>query len=418
MIARRMGDRGDKASGSAAPVTHPLQQRVKREPPPDPPTARHFFIREIGILAEQGVLDRARTLLTRRARDAPDEPEAYLDAMRFELCVPSSGHAWSAWMGRAIDAAVPVATYIATIVPERTLAPALLEVAASALLEQADRKNALDLLRLRAVAGLTAGDGRALDLLDAEVLKHAALDGELAELCLHVLSARAFADPDHVERLAIDFDAACSRPNGDPVRAELRAAIALGRSYRSLAIDAPCPAPLERALGLLGRCDPAADRALLADLARDLRAQPASYLAWADAVASTAPALIDGWLAQFRGLGVGESAAEPVAASPRSDALVLDMTAAIESNALRFLPLQPAEQALYRKHVRRKALSAILEPGLAAQLRALIASAAQQAGRAKRVLALLGSDPALALIDQLAITSASRGSGPETTAHR
>lgn len=414
MIAERMGDRGDRASGSAAPGTHPLRQRLEREPPPDTPTARHFFIREIGILAEQGVLDRARMLLARRSRDAPDEPEAYLDAMRFELCVPSSGLAWSAWMARAFDGAVPVATYIAKIVPERTLAPALLEIAPSALLKQPDRKNALDLLRLRAACALMTGDARALDVLDADVLQHAATDGDFAELCLHVLAARAFTDPDHVERLAMTFDAICTRPSGEPVRAELRAAVALGRSYRSLAIDTPCPARLERALGLLGRCDAAADRALLADLGRDLRAQPASYLAWADDVANAAPALIEAWLVRFR----WPARAESPAASPRSDALVLDMTAAIGGNALRFLPLQPAEQALYRKHVRLKALSAIVEPGAQAQLHALIASASQQAGPAKRVLALLGSDPALALIDQLALTSASRGSDRETTARR
>jgi hypothetical protein len=415
MIAKRMGDRGDKAGVSATPpLTHPLQQRVEREPPPSTPTARHFFIREVGILAEQGVLDRGRMLLARRARDAPDEPEAYLDAMRFELCVPSSGLAWSAWMARALQAGVPVATYIAKIVPERALAPALLEIAPSALLKQADRKSALDLLRLRAVSALTIGDARALDLLEPEALVHAATDGDLAELCMHVLAARAFADPDHVERLGASLDAACQRPSSDPIRAELRAAIALGRSYRSHAIDAPCPAPLERTLGLLGRCDPRADRALLADLERDLRAQPASYLAWADAVASAAPALIDALLMRFG----GAAGAESPATSARSDALVLDMAAAIESTALRFLPLPPAEQALYRKHVRLKALNAIVEPGPASQLHALIASAAQQTGSAKRVLALLGSDPALALIDQLALTSALRGLDRETTAHR
>lgn len=365
-------------------------------------------------MAEQGVLDRARMLLARRSRDAPAEPEAYLDAMRLELGVPSSGAAWSAWMARALEAAVPVATYIAKIVPERALAPALLEIAPSAFLKQPDRGSALDLLRLRAVTALLAGDPRALDLLEPEVLKHAASDAELSVLCASVLAARAFAEPDHVERLALQLDAASKQP-GDAARAELRSAIALGRGYRSLTIDAKCPAPLERALGLLGRCDSDADRKLLADLERDLRAQPALYLAWADSVAAAAPALIDAWLTRFRR---GAPADRAAGATSRSDALVGDVAKAIESDALRFVPLPPAAQALYRKHVRLKALSGIIEAPGEASLGALAASAAAQTGHAKRVLALLSSDPPLGLLDQLALTSALRGSDRETTARR
>jgi hypothetical protein len=412
-----MGDRGDKAgrarSMPAAPAGQPLGRRRSIEPPPAVVTARHFFIREVGILAEQGVLDRARMLLARRSNDAPSEPEAYLDAMRFELAVPSSGAAWSAWMTRALKAAVPVATYIAKIVPERTLAPQLLQVRASAFLKQPDRASALDLLRLRAVAALLANDARALDVLEDDALEHAATDAELAALCMHVLAARAFAEPDHAERLATKLDNAIKPAAESAARAELRAAIALGRAYRSVTIEAPCPAPLERALGLYGRCDAGADRLLLADLERDLRAQPAPCLAWADAVAAAAPALIEAWLARFRG---PSSAPAQSAATPRSDAVVRDAAAAIERDALRFLPLHQADQALYRKHVRPKALAAITDPAAGAPLAALLASTSALVGRGKRVLELVGSDPALALLDQLALTSASRGSDRETIA--
>lgn len=424
-----MGDRGDRAGRARStpaapprrPLAHPLGQRRTVEPPPAVVTARHFFIREVGILAEQGVLDRARMLLARRSNDAPSEPEAYLDAMRFELAVPSSGAAWSAWMTRALEAGVPVATYIAKIVPERTLAPELLEVRASAFLRQPDRASALDLLRLRAVAALMASDARALDVLEDDALPHAASDAELAALCTHVLAARAFVEPDLVERLAAKLDGATKLDSAakpleeSAARAELRAAIALGRAYRSLTIDVPCPAPLERAIGLYGRCDASADGLLLGDLARELRAQSAPCLAWADAVAAAAPALIEAWLARFRD---ASTAPAESAATPRSDALMRDASAAIERDALRFLPLHQAEQAMYRKHVRPKALAAIVDPAAGAPLRALLASTSAHAARAKRVLELLGGDPALALLDQLAVTSASRGSGRETTARR
>lgn len=410
-----MGDRGDKAGRVSVPAGHPLGQRRSLEPPPAIPTARHFFIREVGILAEQGVLDRARMLLARRSRDAPDEPEAYLDAMRFELSVPSSGAAWSAWMTRALKAAVPVATYIAKIVPERTLAPELLEVRASAFLKQPDRASALDLLRLRAVAALLASDARALDVLEDDVLEHAASDAELAALCLHVLAARAFAEPDHVERLAAKLDAACKAVGESPARAELRAAIALGRAYRSLTIAAPCPAPLERALGLCGRCDASADRALFADLERDLRARPAAYLAWTDEVAAVAPALVDAWLLRFRSFSAVPG--EP-AATPRSDALVRDAAASVERDALRFLPMPHANQKLYRKHVRPKVFATIMDPASDASLRAVVTSARTYAGPGKRALEQLALDSALVLLDQLALTSASRGSDRETTARR
>lgn len=407
-----MGDRADQVARASVPAGLPLARRATLEPPPAIPTARHFFIREIGILAEQGVLDRARMLLARRSRDVPDEPEAYLDAMRFELAVPSSGAAWSAWMIRALEAAVPVATYIAKIVPERTLAPALLEIAAAAFLKQPDRKSTLDLLRLRAATALLTGDARALDLLEPEVLELAASDNELSTLCVHVLAARAFADPDRVEQLAFRLDEACKRPS-DPARLELRDAIALGRSYRSLAIDAACPAPLERAFGLFQRCDAAVDRAVLADLERDLRAQPAAYLAWADAVSAAAPSLLEACAARFR---TTEPAAA-TAATPRASALLDSVAKAIEGDALRFVPLPPAEHALYRKHVRLKAAAAVIEQG-ELSLPALIAGAASANGRAKRVLALLSSDAALALLDRLALTSAQRGSDRETTARR
>jgi hypothetical protein len=73
----------------------PLSRRNPAQPPPSAFTARHFSIREIGVLSEQGVLDRARMLLARRAQREPRDPDAYLDAIRLELGVPSSGSARS-----------------------------------------------------------------------------------------------------------------------------------------------------------------------------------------------------------------------------------------------------------------------------------------------------------------------------------
>jgi hypothetical protein len=262
---------------------------------------------------------------------------------------------------------------------------------------------------------LLASDPRALDVLEDEVLERAAGDADLAQLCMHVLAARAFADPDHVERLAAKLDAASKSASVGPARGELRAAIAMGRGYRSLTIAAPCPAPLERALGLFGRLNASADRALFADLERDLRAQPAPYLAWADEVAAAAPALIDTWLIRFRSLSAAP--AEPIA-TPRSDALIREATAAIERDALRFLPMPRTNRTLYRRHVRPRIFAAIVEPTAAVTLRAVAASAQSYAGGSKRVLEQFACDSALVLLDQLLVTSASRGSSPETIARR
>lgn len=368
----------------------PLRRRVGRQDPPAISTARHFCIREIGVLAEQGVLDRARMLLARRAQRDPRDADAYLDAIRLEHGVPSSGSAWRAWLVRALEGGVEIADRVGAIVPEPALADALIEVPPGALLRLGDRASALELLRSRARALLAGDDPRALDL--AEQLERTdAEDGELRELCSALLAARAFAEPVRVEQLAERLHIATT---AEP----LHSALALARDYRALRLEAELPAPLERVIGLWGRCDERTDQGLLSRLDRDLRAQPSVYLAWADALASQAPALIERLRARW------QAACEPAPAgdSTAAEKVVAQARAAIEHDARRLVPLPTIERSLYRAHVRPRALHAVVAQAPELQATALVELASRQPGRARRVLRMLASDSALALIDQLA----------------
>jgi hypothetical protein len=73
---------------------------------------------------------------------------------------------------------------------------------------------------------------------------------------------------------------------------------------------------------------------------------------------------------------------------------------------------------MYRKHVRPKVFATIMAPATDTPLGAVLASAHTYDGGGKRVLEQLACDSALVLLDQLAITSASRGSDRETPSHR
>jgi len=377
---------------AAMSPTHDQPLRRKQVVPAPPPvsTARHFYNREVGVLSEQGGHDRARMLLARQAQRESLNPEPYLDAIRLELGVPSSGSAWRAWLARAFESKAEIADRIATIVPEAALCMALIEISPGAIFEQADRPSALDLLRLRARALLASDDPRSLDLLETEAITSSS-DAEIVELCLNVLSARAFAEPARVERLAAKLSTASTH---EP----LRAALAIARDYAALSLSARLPSPLERMIALLGRCDEPTDRNLLAAVDRDLRAQPVLYLEWADAVALAAPRLIDAWLTRWQ---------TPVpAATPDGAAItakvITEASAAIESDPLRFVPLPATELTLYRKHVRLKALSAIVEHAPSVRLELLRTGGAEQPGRVRRALNHLANDPALALVEQLA----------------
>lgn len=380
---------------------HRLRQRGAHRPPPAIVTARQFCSREIGVLAEQGVHDRARILLAKRIQAEPREPEPYLDAVRLELGVPSSGSAWRAWLVRALEAGVAIADRIAEIVPEPALQSALTEVAPALLWRQPDRASALDLLRLRACALLTSTSSepepRALDVVEAVLsgeLPASSDDAALFELCAGVLIASALVQPEPVARLAASLEGRL----GEAERAELEAELRLARRYRALELPLEPPAPIERALGLLGRCTPELDRALLAELDRDVRARPARYLAWADAVGEAAPELTDAWLTRWRAIERARQSAWP---QERASGLIHDATRAIERDALRFLPLPASDLALYRKHARHKAWSALVEHAPEVRLESLRGLAQLRSGAAGRALAHLGSDPALALFDQL-----------------
>jgi hypothetical protein len=169
--------------------------------------------------------------------------------------------------------------------------------------------------------------------------------------------------------------------------------VELARAYHRLALFGRLPA-LDAALALLGRCDEAIDRELRTNLARDLRARPSDYLSWADDV-TAAPALLDALRA--RADGAGGAAVDSAA---RAAELVAGLARAIEGDALRFVPLSASVLALYRKHVRRKALSGIAER--AATHDALLAAQREHKGSARRVLAHLEADAALRLVDSVA----------------
>ena len=369
---------------------HPLRRRVDVEPPPATPAARHYCIREVGVLAEQGVLDRARMLLARRVQREPRAPEAFLDAIRLELTVPSSGSAWRAWLERAFEGGVEIADRIASIVPEPELSRALADIAPRALLEQASRDQALDLLRARAARLLVDGDARALDALEGELIGMGARDPQLRELQRGVLLARALAAPEAVDRLG----RALMNDAGDELAAELRRELELARAYHRLALPGRLP-PLDAALALLGRCDAEVDGALCSKLARDMRARPGEYLAWADAAAED-PTLLDALCARA---APASSARQPDGAAGVAE-LTVAIAQAIESDPRRFVPLPSSERALYRKHVRPKALAAIVERSV--PLGSLAAGLRDHKGAARRALAQLEGDAALRLVDRIA----------------
>jgi hypothetical protein len=282
------------------------------------------------VLAEQGVLDRARMLLARRAQREPLAPDAFLDAIRLELTIPSSGSAWSAWLTRAIEGGVEIADRIASIVPERELSRALAEVAPEALLRQASRAEAMDLLRARAAWLLSENDARALDVLDGELIVAGDTDPELRALQVAALLARAFAAPEPVDR---HRQAIAARLTAQQA-AELQGEIELARLCHRLELPGRLPA-LDAALALLGRCDAQLDHVVQGNLGRDLRARPSEYLAWADAAAAGEPLLLDALFARLNAPSTS-LAAEPNA---RCAALAAELARAIESDARRFVPL-------------------------------------------------------------------------------
>jgi hypothetical protein len=391
---------------------HPLHRRAQLDPPPAIPTARHFCIREVGVLAEQGVLDRARMLLARRAQKEPLTPDAFLDAIRLELSVPSSGSAWCAWVTRALEGGVEIADRIASIVPERELSRTLAEIAPGLLLQQTSRAAALDLLRARAGWLLSENDPRALDVLEDELIDAGDSDPELRALQVATLFARVFAAPEPVER---HRQALAARLDTEQA-AQLQREVELARAYHRLDLSGRLP-PLDAALALFGRCDAQLDHNLQADLGRDLRARPSEYLAWADAVASSQPALLDTLSARLH-TSLAATTSQPAEPHARSAALSAELARAIESDARRFVPLSASVLALYRKHARLKALMAITER--AVTFEALAGAVRAHKGAARRALAHLEADAALRLVGRVAqsSTSASRGSDRGMTSRR
>lgn len=370
---------------------HPLHRRAQLDPPPAIPTARHFCIREVGVLAEQGVHDRARMLLARRAQKEPLTPDAFLDAIRLELTVPSSGSAWCAWLTRAIEGGVEVADRIASIVPERELSRTLAEIAPGLLLRQTSRAEALDLLRARTAWLLGENDPRALDVLEGELIDAGDSDPELRALQVATLLARVFAAPEPVER---HRQALTARITGGQA-AELQREVELARAYHRLELSGRLP-PLDAALALFGRCDAQLDHTLQANLGRDLRARSSAYLVWADTLASAEPALLDALFARLD----ATTTSQPAEQAAQSAALSAELAQAIEGDALRFVPLSASELSLYRKHARLKALSAITER--AVTFEALASAVREQKGAARRVLAHLEADAPLRLVGRIA----------------
>jgi hypothetical protein len=111
-------------------------------------------------------------------------------------------------------------------------------------------------------------------------------------------------------------------------------------------------------------------------------------------VASREPALLDALCARLA--ATTSQSAEPAA---RSAALATELAQAIESDALRFVPLAASELSLYRKHARLKALLAITER--AVTFEALASAVREQKGAARRVLAHLEADAPLRYVGRV-----------------
>jgi len=103
----------DDAPETTAPVadaalaTHAGRARCALEPervyatPSDAFSREAYFDSGIGVLVEQGNLERARVLLAKRASTQPSDPMLYLDAIRMERVASPDARAWQAWLSQA-----------------------------------------------------------------------------------------------------------------------------------------------------------------------------------------------------------------------------------------------------------------------------------------------------------------------------
>jgi len=385
----------------------PEQTWLEQPPEPAPET---FADRELGVLADQGNFERARTLLARRAVERPNDARLLLDAMRLERCAAPSGEAWQAWLARGLSAGAAIAAGLPGLLPPRALGAYLARagVGWEVLRRQPHARSARDLLRLRLDGELLQGEGAELAALEQPALQEAArADVELERIALAVLASALLRDPpralDAARGYGIDLvagaDARADSTRLPELVARLKSAYALRAAWQQANARSACPALLERLMRCGAFVSARSQHRMLAELHGDLRGRSREYLAFADAMAFASPALE----ALLREALAVEGA--PADAGPTTDALaverVIHLAVAAQRRDARWRAfLRPFERRVYHQSLRSPLLRGVCEEGLALgplceRLRD------SRLPRAARMAALASADPGLRVLDAL-----------------
>jgi len=349
-----------RLAGGAIAERWPLAADRERPTPPTTWSIRDFASREVGTLSEQGGFDRARMLLGKGLSQAPEDPDLYVDAIRLERTAIRNGQVWQVWMSRALEAGVPIAERVFAIVPVEDLSELLRgQDLAWELLARQGPGAAAELLRLQLLALVRDAPARALDAIeDVALVRAAQADLRLQELVLGAVAASALHSPARVAQLMLRYAPAAGAADPHAVlRRQVQEIVEAARTA-SPAYEHPMPAPLDRALRLLGWCDARTDRLLADELGRDLRAQPEAHAICVDALALRSPRLAELLRARLEACAPAQpSLAQP---SPTKDAhdFVIRAVQRIDSDPLRYLR---AHGRLYRKHVRPALIAALAQ---------------------------------------------------------